>query len=77
MKRKEIVDKIRQLQEISGNPELPVEDLDIEGDFDPVEYDKKMKKIFDEQYYDKDAADEEKPEFPFDPEIDDESNFYL
>jgi len=72
-KRKEIIEKMRQLQEISGNPDLPVDDLDIDGDFDPAEYDRKMQKVFDEQYYDEDAADTEKPEFPFDPEIDDDS----
>jgi protein KRI1 len=69
-KRKEIMEKLQQLQEISGNADLPLEDLDIEGDFDPDEYDKKMGKVFNEEYY-KDDVDGEKPEFPHDPEIDD------
>lgn len=72
-KRKEILEKLQQLQEVSGNPDLPLEDMDIDGDFDPEEYDAKMRKVFNDQYYtDSAGVDEEKPVFPFDPEIDDE-----
>lgn len=37
--------------------------MDLEGDFDPDDYDKKMSQIFNEDYY---AGQEEdaKPEFP-------------
>ncbi len=64
------MDKLQQLQEITGNPDLNLDDLDIDGDFNPQEYDQKMRKVFNDQYYV--DADDEKPEFPYDPEIDDE-----
>lgn len=37
--------------------------MDLEGDFDPDEYDKKMSKLFNEEYY-AGQEDEMKPEFP-------------
>lgn len=70
LKRKEIMDKLKQLQEVTGQEDLPLDDLDIDGDFDPAEYDKRMQKVFSDEYYN--DGDEEKPEFPYDPEIDDE-----
>jgi len=42
--------------------------MDVDGDFDPEEHDKRMKQLFDDTYYEA-PADEEKPEFP---ELDDE-----
>lgn len=38
------------------------QDEDIEGDFDPEEHDRRMRTIFDDQYYG--DADDEKPVFP-------------
>lgn len=68
LKRKEIEEKIEKLKEITGNDDIQFNDIDLEGDFDPAEYDKKMTEIFNEDYY---AATEDdvKPEFP---EIDEE-----
>ena len=34
---------------------------DMDGDFDPSQYDKIMQSVFDEQYYDEE--DDEKPDF--------------
>ncbi|XP_008207079.1 protein KRI1 homolog [Nasonia vitripennis] len=63
LKRKEIEEKIEKLKEITGNDDLKLGMMDLEGDFDPDEYDKKMSQIFNEDYY---AGQEEdaKPEFP-------------
>ncbi|XP_014612314.1 PREDICTED: protein KRI1 homolog isoform X1 [Polistes canadensis] len=63
LKRKEIEEKIEKLREITGNDDIRFNDVDLEGDFDPAEHDKKMTEIFDEEYY---AAPEDdmKPEFP-------------
>ncbi|XP_017880792.1 protein KRI1 homolog [Ceratina calcarata] len=63
LKRKEIEEKIEKLKEITGNDDMQFNDIDLEGDFDPAEYDKKMTQIFNEDYY---AAPESdvKPEFP-------------
>ena len=45
------------------------QDDDLEGDFDPDQYDKKMGEIFNQEYYQVENEDQ-KPEFPYDPEID-------
>lgn len=42
--------------------------IDLDEDFNPDDYDKKMSQIFDEKYY-SEKVDEMKPEFP---EIDEE-----
>lgn len=70
-KRKEILDKIQTLHEIAGNSELNLTEVDIEGDFDPEEYDRRMQELFNDDYY-QEGVDQEKPQFPFDEEIDDE-----
>ncbi|CAH2041952.1 unnamed protein product, partial [Iphiclides podalirius] len=62
LKLKEIQEKIAKLKEVTGNDDLAFKDEDIEGDFDPEEHDRRMKAIFDEQYYGE--ADQEKPVFP-------------
>ncbi|CAF4876554.1 unnamed protein product [Pieris macdunnoughi] len=62
LKLKEIQEKIAKIKEVTGNEELPFEEADIEGDFDPAEHDRRMKAIFDEQFYGE--ADDEKPVFP-------------
>lgn len=46
LKRKEIEEKIAQLKAVTGAEELNVEEIDLDGDFDPDEYDKKMQAIF-------------------------------
>ncbi|KZC13463.1 PREDICTED: protein KRI1 homolog [Dufourea novaeangliae] len=63
LKRKEIEEKIEKLKEITGNDDIKFNDIDLEGDFDPDEYDKKMTELFNDDYY---AAPEDdiKPEFP-------------
>ena len=42
MKKKEILAKLDQLKQITGNPNVGFNEDDIEGDFDPAEYDRKM-----------------------------------
>ncbi|CAK9806704.1 Protein KRI1 homolog [Anthophora plagiata] len=63
LKRKEIEEKIEKVREITGTDNIQFNDIDLEGDFDPNEYDRKMTEIFNEDYY---AVPEEdaKPEFP-------------
>lgn len=36
---------------------------DLEGDFDPKEYDKRMSELFNSNYYEE-CPDEERPEYP-------------
>ncbi|OAD52573.1 Protein KRI1 like protein [Eufriesea mexicana] len=63
LKRKEIEEKIEKLKEITGNDDIQFNDIDLEGDFDPTEYDRKMTKIFNDDYY-ATPEDDIKPEFP-------------
>lgn len=75
LKRKEIEDKLMKLKEITGNEDIKFNDIDLDGDFDPSEYDRKMMEIFNDDYY---AASKEdiKPEFPdIDEELDIESTW--
>ncbi|KAJ8716945.1 hypothetical protein PYW08_005344 [Mythimna loreyi] len=67
LKLKEIQEKIAKIKEVTGNEELAFKESDLESEFDPAEHDRRMKEIFDEQYYG--DADEHKPEFP---DLDDE-----
>jgi len=71
-KLKEIQDKIEQLKAITGNSSLPFQDADLDEDFDPDKYDEKMNKVFNEDYYGVDEGDQ-KPEFPYDEELDNEN----
>jgi hypothetical protein len=41
---------------------LNTKDEDLEGDFDPHEHDKRMRQLFNSEYYNGD--ENEKPEFP-------------
>lgn len=43
MKRREIMDKIDKLREITGDPALEFQEEDLETDFDPQKHDKMMK----------------------------------
>ena len=49
---------------------LALQDEEFDEEFDPEKHDKKMQEIFNDQYYQVDEGDQ-KPEFPFDEEIDD------
>ncbi|KRT78798.1 hypothetical protein AMK59_6664 [Oryctes borbonicus] len=63
LKKKEIEEKIQKLREITGNKEIAFDDKDIEEDFDPETYDKKMQQLFNDEFY-KGQEEEQKPEFP-------------
>ncbi|XP_068620126.1 protein KRI1 homolog [Battus philenor] len=62
LKLKEVQEKIAKLRDVTGNQNLAFNDEDIEGEFDPEEHDRRMKAIFDEEYYGE--ADDKKPVFP-------------
>ncbi|RVE41659.1 hypothetical protein evm_013698 [Chilo suppressalis] len=62
LKLKEIQEKIAKIKEVTGNQDLAFKEEDIEGEFDPAEHDRRMKALFDEQFYGE--ADHAKPVFP-------------
>ncbi|KAL1916494.1 uncharacterized protein VTP21DRAFT_5685 [Calcarisporiella thermophila] len=51
LKKKEIFEKLKQIQEITGNTSVGLDEVDLEGEFDPDKYDEKMSKMFDDDYY--------------------------
>ncbi|XP_037527142.1 protein KRI1 homolog [Rhipicephalus sanguineus] len=68
LKKKEILEKLEKLKEVTGNDQLGIADADIEGDFDPQEHDRRMNAIFNNEYYEQEA-EELKPEDPLDEEL--------
>lgn len=49
-KRKEIIEKLKKIQEVSGNGRISDERLDLEAEFDPEKHDKCMEELFDDKY---------------------------
>ncbi|CAG8438802.1 8730_t:CDS:10 [Ambispora leptoticha] len=70
LKKKEIHEKLMQIKEITGNPNVGFDDVDLEEDFDPEKYDKRMNSVFNEDFYEQEDEDE-KPEWDDDIDIDD------
>lgn len=61
LKRNEIMDKLKRLQELTGNEKLAFDQVDLEGDFDPQKHDQLMQNMFGDGYYGED--EDEKPHF--------------
>ena len=79
LKRKEIMKKIEKIKEITGNAELGISDKDLEEDYDPEEYDRRMNELFNDDYYkegDDEMALEDLPLPPLEDElVDDYENW--
>ncbi|KAI9496483.1 KRI1-like family C-terminal-domain-containing protein [Zychaea mexicana] len=60
-KMKEIHDRLKEIRDITGNDAMGLDNLDLEGDFDPTKYDEQMEKMFGEDYYENGLADDAKP----------------
>ncbi|XP_046388269.1 protein KRI1 homolog [Ischnura elegans] len=70
LKQREIEERLKQLCNITGNENLGFEGKDLDEDFDPAEYDKRMKEIFSEDAF-YGVEDNVKPVFPsMDEELD-------
>lgn len=74
LKRKEIEEKIEKLKEITGNDDMRFDNVDFDSDFDPNEHDRRMKELFNDDYYTDGKDEMQKPEFP---EIDEELDIEL
>lgn len=70
VRKREIEQKLLILKEVAGNDELTLKEDDLNLDFDPDEHDRRMKEMFNNDYYGIDEGDQ-KPEFP---DIDEELN---
>lgn len=67
MRKRDIEEKMAKLRSVTGDEALPFDDGDLDGDWDPEEYDRKMGAVFNSEYYQIDEGDE-KPECPADLE---------
>jgi protein KRI1 len=66
-KKREIVDRLLEIQKAAGiEADETLKNMDLDGDFDPDQWDKKMQSIFNDEYYN--ADDNEKPVFDSDDE---------
>ncbi|XP_035785693.1 protein KRI1 homolog [Anopheles albimanus] len=63
VKLREIKERIQRLKEIAATEKLAMNEADLESDFDPEEHDRRMKEMFNDEYYGVDEGDQ-KPEFP-------------
>ncbi|CAO3668362.1 unnamed protein product [Umbelopsis vinacea] len=59
LKMKEIHERLKKIQEITGNSVVGLDNIDLDGDFDPDTYDKQMTHVFNDDFYTGD--DSEKP----------------
>lgn len=51
LKKQEIEKKIRELEILAGKTNKEFTEEDIDGEFNPEEYDKRMNELFDDKYY--------------------------
>ncbi|XP_065075884.1 protein KRI1 homolog [Ochlerotatus camptorhynchus] len=63
IKLQEIKDRIQKLKEIAATENMTLNEEELESDFDPEEHDRRMQRMFDDDYYGIDEGDQ-KPEFP-------------
>ena len=57
LKRKEINDKLEKIKKITGNHDLKLDIDELDKDFDPEDYEKKMGKLFDDEFYQQNDAE--------------------
>jgi len=68
LKKKEINDKMKRLRNVAGDEHLAVNIDDLDADFDPKEYDRRMQELFNDDYYKQGQDEKEKPELLSDEE---------
>lgn len=73
LKRSEILDKLKTIQELTGNEQLAFSQNDLDGDFDPQQHDQLMQKVFGDEYYG--GEEDEKPQFDDDNEMEEHWNW--
>ncbi|VDM09877.1 unnamed protein product [Wuchereria bancrofti] len=60
LKKKEIEEKLKKLKKLAADDDLPLNVDDLEADFDPAVYDKRMREVFSSHYYEKTVEENEK-----------------
>ncbi|KAF9974529.1 KRRI-Interacting protein 1 [Actinomortierella ambigua] len=66
-KMQEIFEKLKKIKEITGNDSVGFNEIDLETEFNPEDYDQKMQDMFSDKYYE--ADENEKPVFDDDIDI--------
>jgi protein KRI1 len=51
LKKQELQEKLKQIQDMAGGDLIGFGEIDLEEEFDPADYDKKMSSAFSEDYY--------------------------
>ena len=46
-----MAEKLKKIQEMAGGDLIGLNEMDLDGDFDPAQYDQKMHDIFADDYY--------------------------
>jgi len=72
LQKKKILDRLKSVSEITGVKEEALSNVDLTGDFDPEEHDRKMKELFNDEYYS--VQETKKPVFEKDEDIDNFEN---
>lgn len=70
LKKEEIRERLRKIQEVAGGTLPGLEEVDLEKDFEPSEFDSKMESTFGQSYYDQEDP-LKKPVFDDDIDISD------
>ncbi|KAJ3356751.1 KRRI-Interacting protein 1 [Allomyces javanicus] len=70
LKRDEIMAKLREIAEITGNDQVGFDEVDLDAEFDPDQWDQKMQTVFNDEFYNQ-ADDDVKPEWDDDIDISD------
>ncbi|KRZ97286.1 Protein KRI1 -like protein, partial [Trichinella sp. T8] len=77
LKKKEISEKLEKIKETAKLESISLNDYDLDGDYDPDEHDRKMKRehfqeTFNDEYYSRGDADQKRPQFS---DSDDDEHF--
>lgn len=59
LKKQEIWDKLHQIKEMTGNEKIGFDEVDLDKDFDPKEWDSKMSSAYNDDYYKEEFGDED------------------
>jgi protein KRI1 len=77
LKKEELAQKLKQIQEMAGGELIGIEKIDLTKDFDPAEHDQVMNQMFTEEYFETKDCKLKKPVFENDIDISDLIVFYL
>uniref|UniRef100_A0A6B2L1D2 Kri1-like C-terminal domain-containing protein n=1 Tax=Arcella intermedia TaxID=1963864 RepID=A0A6B2L1D2_9EUKA len=63
LKKEQIMDRLKIISEITGATDEKLKGIDLDGEWDPEAYDKEMNSVFNNDYYNEQENEDEKPVF--------------